>query len=291
VGLSMKLSLGTYWLDLDVRPRVMGILNVTPDSFWDGGKYATADLAIARAEQMAAEGADIIDIGGESTRPGSRVVDTAEETDRIGPVVQAVVDTLRIPVSIDTRKAEVARRMLSLGAHMINDTSGLAFDPRMVDVAREFGVPVVIMHMRGTPETMQQMTDYVDVITDLKRELSERVRFAEAAGVRPDNIVIDPGIGFAKTAAQNIEIIARLDELTDMGKPVLVGPSMKSFIGKTVGLEPEDRGEATVACCVLAAAKGASIFRVHDVKGVSKALAMAHEINKLKGLESRRVGA
>jgi dihydropteroate synthase len=277
----MKLELGRHALDLGARRHVMGILNVTPDSFWDGGRYQAADAALARARQMVAEGAAIIDIGGESTRPGSAPVEVAQEIDRIGPVVEGIVASLPVAVSIDTRKAAVAREALGLGAHMINDISGLAFDAGMVEVAREFGVPVVVMHMRGTPETMQQMTAYDDVVSDVRRELAERVAFAEARGIGPDRILIDPGIGFAKTAVQNVELLARLDELAEIGKPMVIGPSMKSFMGKTLGLEPGERTEATVACCVLAAAKGASIFRVHDVAGVVRALAMTDLILKM----------
>ncbi|MFZ1946118.1 MAG: dihydropteroate synthase [bacterium] len=283
----MKLALGKHTLDLAARPHVMGILNVTPDSFWDGGRYGDAGAALARAGEMAAEGADIIDVGGESTRPGSAPLEVAAEIDRIGPVVERIAAGLRVAISIDTRKAAVAREALGLGAHMINDISGLAFDPGMVEVARESGAPVVVMHMRGTPETMQQLTDYDDVVGEVRRELAERVAFAEARGIRPDRILIDPGIGFAKTAIQNVELLARLDELTKIGKPMVVGPSMKSFMGKTLGLEPGQRAEATVACCVLAAAKGASIFRVHDVAGVARALAMTELILKTERSMSR----
>jgi dihydropteroate synthase len=287
----MKIALRNHLLDLGARPHVMGILNVTPDSFYDGGEYAAADAAMTRARQMASEGADIIDIGGESTRPGSPAVDAREEIRRIGPVVEGLLAGIGVPISIDTRKAAVAAEMLGLGAHMINDVSGLTHDPKMAEVARKFDVPVVIMHMRGTPETMQQLTAYADVVTEVKQELAERVRYAEASGIGPDRIVIDPGIGFAKTALQNVEIIARLDEFADLGKPVLIGPSMKSFIGKTLGLEPDDRGEATIACCVAAAARGAQLFRVHDVAGVARALAMADRINKIARPEARKVNA
>jgi len=270
----MKLVLKGYTLDFARKTCVMGILNVTPDSFWDGGKYAQAEQAIARAREMVEQGADVIDVGGESTRPGGRRVGDREEASRIRGVVEALVSSVGAPISIDTRKASVAREMLALGAHMVNDTSGLAFDPDMAGVVREFDVPVVIMHMRGVPEDMQTFTTYGDVVSDVRRELGARVDFASSKGIRPENIVIDPGIGFAKTADQNVELIARLDEFSELEKPILIGPSMKSFIGKTLGLEPGDRGEATTAACVMAAARGANIVRVHDVAGVSKALAM-----------------
>lgn len=268
----------------------MGILNVTPDSFYDGGRLADVNDAVRAGEAMVADGADIIDIGGESTRPASAEVSPDEEIRRIAPVVERLVRNAGVPVSVDTRKAAVAREMLALGAHMINDVSGLTFDPGMVAVLREYGVPVVIMHMRGLPQTMQEMTTYTDVVSDVKGEIRERVQFAEANGVRPENIIIDPGIGFAKTPQQNLELIGRLDELLEIGKPILIGPSMKSFIGKTLGLEPARRLEATIACCVVAAAKGANILRVHDVAAVSKALAMADLIRQVAKPEPGKVG-
>lgn len=285
----MKLELKGYTLDLARKTCVMGILNVTPDSFWDGGKYAQAEQAIERAREMAAQGADVIDVGGESTRPGGQPVGDSEEALRIRAVVRELLSSVQVPVSIDTRKASVAREMLALGAHMVNDTSGLAFDPNMAAVVSEFDVPVVIMHMRGVPENMQTLTAYGDVVADVRRELAARVDFALGRGVRPENIVLDPGIGFAKTADQNIELIARLDEFGEMGKPILIGPSMKSFIGKTLGLGPGDRGEATTAACVMAAARGANIVRVHDVAGVSRALAMFDYIKQFRAPETHRV--
>lgn len=286
----MKITLRGRALDLARKSYVMGILNVTPDSFYDGGRLADADDAVRAAEAMVADGADIIDVGGESTRPTSVEVSADEEIRRIAPVVERLVRSLGAPVSIDTRKARVARQMLALGAHMVNDVSGLTFDPDMVRVVRDYAVPVVIMHMRGLPQTMQEMTTYSDVVLDVKREIMERIQFAEANGVMPANIIIDPGMGFAKTPQQNIELIGRLDEFTDLGKPILVGPSMKSFIGKTLGLEPARRLEATVACCVVGAAKGASIFRVHDVAAVSRALAMADLIRQVAKPAPGKVG-
>lgn len=277
----MKLALRDYTLELGKIPRIMGILNVTPDSFWDGGKYATAERAIERAEQMAEDGADIIDVGGESTRPGSQPVDGEEEIRRIAPVVEVLLRKLNVPVSIDTRRAAVAKKMLELGAHMINDVSGLSFDRTMSDVVKEHGVPVVIMHMRGTPDTMQSFTDYDDVVLDVRQELADKVASAERAGIHPENIVIDPGIGFSKTPEQCVELVARLDELCEIGKPVLLGPSRKSFMGKILGIKPEDRLEATITCCVIAARKGAGIVRVHDVASVRGAL------NMLEGITDR----
>ncbi len=274
----MKLVLRGYTLDLGRKPRIMGILNVTPDSFWDGGKYARAETAIERARRMVTEGADIIDVGGESTRPGSQPVSAREEIERVGPVVEDLVARLEVPVSIDTRKSAVAREMLKLGAHMVNDISGLTFDEAMADVVREYDVPVVIMHMRGTPSDMQNFTQYDDVVIDVRRELAERIRMAESAGLRPESIIVDPGIGFSKMAEQCVEIVARLEEFHELGKPLLIGPSRKSFMGKTLGLEPQDRLEATIACCVVAGRKGAGILRVHDIGPVARALAMLDSI-------------
>jgi dihydropteroate synthase len=261
------------------RPLVMGVLNVTPDSFWDGGRYAAPEAAIEHARRMVDDGADIIDIGAESTRPGSNALDLETEIDRLTPVVSALDQILDVPISIDTRRAAVAGAMLDLGADMVNDVSGLAFDSEMARVVCDYGVPVVIMHMRGRPDDMQSHTDYVDVVADVKRELAERVARAEQNGIAPDRIIIDPGIGFAKTAEQCVEIIARLDEFLDLGKPVLIGPSRKSFMGKILGLAPEDRLEATIACAVVAAVKGAAIVRVHDVASTVKALSMLAEIS------------
>jgi dihydropteroate synthase len=265
-------------LDLGPGAAVMGILNVTPDSFYDGGRYVDARDAVQRARTMAAEGADIIDIGGESTRPGSGGVDAAEEIQRLSPVVEALAGEMDVPISIDTRRAEVAEAMLDLGAHMINDVSGLAYDGRMAGVVASRGVPVVLMHMRGTPGDMQRHTTYGDVVTDVLRELMGRVAAAEAAGVARDRVVIDPGIGFSKTAEQSAELIAAVDRFVETGYPVLLGPSRKSFMGKLLGLEPEERLEATVATCIWSVLKGVKMLRVHDVGPVARAIGMVREL-------------
>jgi dihydropteroate synthase len=270
----LDLRLRGFTFALGEQALIMGILNVTPDSFYDTGRYAHTKTAVDRALEMVKEGAGIIDIGGESTRPKAPPVSAEEELRRIRPVVEALLATGDIPISIDTRKARVAREMLELGAHMINDVSGLLFDADMPGVIRDHRVPVVIMHMRGGPENMQDLTDYQDVVADVKREISERVAAAERAGIDPGNIVIDPGIGFSKTAEQCVEIIARLDEFLDLGKPILLGPSRKSFIGKILGLDVQDRLEATIASCIVGVSKGAAIVRVHDVAQVLRALRM-----------------
>jgi dihydropteroate synthase len=270
------------------RPVIMGVLNVTPDSFYDGGAYADTGAAVRRAREMMHEGADIIDVGGESTRPKARPVSAQDELARIRPVVEALVAAGGIPISVDTRRASVAREVLEIGAHMINDVSGLRFDADMPLVIRDHEVPVVIMHMRGTPENMQDLTDYEDVVTDVKREIFERVEAAEKAGIDPRSIVIDPGIGFSKTAEQSVEIIGRLDEFLELGKPILIGPSRKSFIGKTLGLDKEDRLEATISCCIVGVTRGASFVRVHDVAPVSRALRMLKEIDRYRN--TRKIG-
>ncbi len=285
----MEMRMDGFTLDLNKRPLIMGILNVTPDSFYDGGAHAGTENALRHAREMIADGADIIDVGGESTRPGSDPVTADDEIQRIGPVVELLLQDAQAPLSIDTRKADVAREMLEAGAHMINDVSGLTHDPAMAGIIAESGVPVVIMHMRGTPETMQTLTDYDDVVGDVKRELADRIAAAEAAGIPPGNIIIDPGIGFSKTAEQSVELIARLDELKGLGKPVLLGPSRKSFIGKTLGLEPQDRLEATITSCIVGVRKGARILRVHDVKAVSRALEMHEAFTRYERLKERKV--
>jgi dihydropteroate synthase len=285
----MERHSGGFTLNLNERPLIMGILNVTPDSFYDGGAHQGTEEALRHARQMIADGADIIDVGGESTRPGSDPVSSDDEIRRIKPVVELLVEEALVPISIDTRKADVAREMLLAGAHLINDVSGLRHDPDMAGIVAESGVPVVIMHMRGTPDTMQSLTDYDDVVCDVRRELAGQVAAAEAAGIEPDNIIIDPGIGFAKTAGQSVELIARLDELMDLGKPILLGPSRKSFIGKTLGLEPQDRLEATITSCIVGVRKGARILRVHDVEAVARAVRMNEAFAPYERLMERKV--
>jgi dihydropteroate synthase len=285
----MSMTLGNLRLDSGKRSYVMGVLNITPDSFWDGGRHADVRAAVDHAGRMVDEGADIIDVGGESTRPGSLPVDEAEEIGRLRPVVEELVRRQGIPVSIDTRKAAVARAMLDLGAHMINDVSGFGFDDEMPDVVVRYGVPVVLMHMRGTPETMQDLTDYGDVVSDVREELGKRIGLAEERGVDPDRIIVDPGIGFSKTAEQSLELIARLGELRPLGKTILLGPSRKSFMGKIFGLRPEERLEATIAACVVGALKGASILRVHDVGPVARALRVLDEAKRYSRCEDVKV--
>ncbi len=258
------------------RTLVMGILNVSPDSCSDGGRFATPDEAVEEARRLIAEGADIVDVGGESTRPGAHPVPEDVELERVLPVVELVALDPRVRVSIDTMKPRVAAACLEAGATLINDVSGLA-DPEMARVAAAAGAGVVIMHMRGTPQTMRQHAVYRDVMREVIEELRPRVERARGAGVR--EIYVDPGIGFAKTPAQSFELLRRLGELRDLGCPILIGPSRKSFLGVLPGMEDiSERLEGTIAAAVIGAMNGASIVRVHDVRPVRKALSVADAV-------------
>ncbi len=256
-------------LDLS-RPRVVGILNVTPDSFSDGGQNLDADTAVRRALAMKEEGADIIDIGGESTRPGSAPVSPDEEWARINDVIRRVSEEVGLPVSVDTRRPEVARKALRAGAVMVNDISGL--NEGMVEVVRTEGAAAFVMHMRGEPSNMQDDTRYVDVVGDVYAFLEQRVRRAVAAGIPWERLAIDPGLGFAKDVDGNLEIMSRLDEFRSMGRPVLLGASRKTFLGKISGGGPEDRLEASLAAAAVACWQGVHLFRVHDVKATVRTL-------------------
>jgi dihydropteroate synthase len=261
-----------------VRPLVMGILNVTPDSFSDGGHFVDPAEALRRAERMVEEGADLLDVGGESTRPGADPVDVDTELHRVLPVLRLLRDRLAVPVSIDTRRAEVAAAALDEGAAIVNDISGLR-DPEMAAVVAERGAGLVVMHMRGTPATMQAHTAYDRVVDEVVEELRAPLARADAAGIEPDHVVVDPGIGFAKTAAQNLQLIAGLSALSVLGRPVLLGVSRKAFLGSLLGdIPPRERAGATAAACVAGLFAGARIFRVHDVRPVRQALTVAEAI-------------
>ena len=253
-------------LTLGERTHVMAILNVTPDSFSDGGQYLEVQQAVEHAKLMVEEGATLVDIGGESSRPGASPVSTTEELDRVLPVIRAVADALDVVISIDTSKAEVARRALEAGAHIVNDITALRGDAEMVSVVTEMDAGLILMHMKGTPRTMQQAPQYEDVVRDVRASLSESVRCAEAQGVPAERIIIDPGIGFGKTAEHNIELLKRLSEFRSLNKPLLIGTSRKSFIGNVLKLPVTERVEGTVATVCWAIAQGADIVRVHDVK-------------------------
>jgi dihydropteroate synthase len=243
----------------------MGILNVTPDSFSDGGRFSSLDAAVDRARRMVDEGADLIDVGGESTRPGADDVATDEEIARTIPVVERIAG-LGVPISIDTRKAAVAKAAIDAGAGIVNDVSGGTFDPGMLPLAADRRVPVVLMHMRGTPKTMDSLVEYDDVVDGVREELRERVRDAKHAGVDESMVLLDPGLGFAKTAQQSLELLRRIDELRADGFPLVVGPSRKRFIGG----ELSDRLEGTLAACAWCAMKGVDVVRVHDVLEVRR---------------------
>ena len=261
------------------RPLVMGILNVTPDSFSDGGEvFGDPARALARAQEMVRAGAALLDVGGESTRPGAATVSAEEEAARVLPVIEALVAELPVPVSVDTRKAPVARAALAAGAAIVNDVSGLAHDPDMGAAVAEAGAGLVLMHMRGEPGDMMQRAVYADVVREVAAELRASVARARAVGVEEEAIVVDPGIGFAKTAEQNLTLLRRLAELGELGRPVMVGPSRKSFLGRILDVPPPERVAGTVAACVAAFAGGARIFRVHDVAPVAQALRVAEAI-------------
>lgn len=256
-----------------MKTKLMGILNITPDSFYDGGRYFSIDEAVKHAEKMVEEGADIIDVGGESTRPGSEPVSLDEELKRVIPVIERLVKRINVTISIDTQKAEVARQALELGAGMVNDISGLRNDPQMVEVVREFDVPVVIMHMKGTPKDMQVNPYYDDVIGEIKEFFRERLK------VRNKKVILDPGIGFGKRVEDNLEILRRLREFKEFGFPVLVGPSRKSFIGGLV----EDRIWGTAGAVSVAIMNGADIIRVHDVAQMRMVADIVDRIMDMRG--------
>jgi len=266
-------------LRLSERVHVMGILNVTPDSFSDGGLHADPDSAVEAALRMVEEGADIIDVGGESTRPGAPEVPADEEIRRVASVIGNLREKSRVPISIDTRKAAVARAALDAGADIVNDVSALRDDPALGPLCAERECPVVLMHMKGTPRTMQADPRYGDVVAEVRDFLTDAVSRAEDAGIARELTIVDPGIGFGKTVAHNLELVNRLDELGETGRPVLLGASRKSFIGKTLDIDsPAERLEGTLAVTALGVARGARIMRVHDVKANVRVVRMAEAV-------------
>lgn len=268
---SRKLELGGYTL-------IMGILNVTPDSFSDGGLFAKVEAAVEHAENMVAQGAHIIDVGGESSRPGADTVSVEAEKARVLPVIERLVGTVEVPISIDTYKSSVARDALSIGACIVNDITALRGDPDMASVVAEAGAPVILMHMKGTPKDMQLDPHYDSLISEVTSFFRTRIQAAIDAGISQNQIIIDPGIGFGKTVAHNLEIIRRLREFKSLGKPILIGTSRKSFIGKVLGLSTDDRLEGTAASIAVAIANGADIVRVHDVKEAARVVRMTDAI-------------
>jgi len=255
----------------------MGIVNVTPDSFSDGGAFLDADRAVAHAVAMTKAGADMIDVGGESTRPGAASVSAEEEIRRVLPVIERLRG---LTVSIDTTKAAVAERALAAGARIVNDVSALRFDARMADVVREAGAGVVLMHMQGTPQTMQAEPRYDDVVAEVRAFLAERIAFAESRGLKKSQIAVDPGIGFGKTVEHNLALLAQLETFGSLGYPVLVGVSRKSFLGKLLGREPQERLAGSLAAAAWAVAHGARIVRAHDVLETVDAVRLVEAIQQ-----------
>jgi dihydropteroate synthase len=266
--------------DLSGRTHVAGILNVTPDSFSDGGQFFDTETALRHAERMIGEGADIIDVGGESTRPRSTPIKESEEIARVVPVISELVSRFDVAVSVDTCKASVAEAALDAGAHIINDVSALRFDPRMAEVASKYGAGLILMHMKGTPATMQDNPEYNDVMADVTDFLKEAIERATAAGVRFESTVVDPGIGFGKKLIHNLTILKNLSRLRSTQRPIMVGPSRKSFIGQLLDLPVDQRLPGTLAASVICVLSGASIVRVHDVKEGREAVAIADAVVK-----------
>ncbi len=264
-------------MSLGLRTRVMGVLNVTPDSFSDGNRYPDLPSALETAQRMVDGGADIIDVGGESTRPGADPVDETEEISRVIPVVEGIKKALNVRVSVDTRKAGVAQRAIDAGADMINDVSTLR-DGGMLPLLRETRTPVVLMHMRGEPRTMQRATRYDDIVAEVVGFLQDGADTAASAGLADDKILIDPGIGFGKSAAGNMTLLNELPALAQIGRPILIGASRKSFIGTVLDLPVEDRLEGSLAIAAFAAAQGAHMVRAHDVRATLRAVRMIDAI-------------
>ena len=261
-------------LTLGTNTHVMGILNVTPDSFSDGGRYLDVHRAVVHAETLVAEGATLIDIGGESSRPGASPVSVDEELARVLPIVRVLADTVDALISVDTSKAAVAQHALQAGAHIVNDITALCGDLEMATVIAEMDAGVILMHMKGTPRTMQHAPQYNDVVSEIRSWLEEKVRNAEARGIAAERIIVDPGIGFGKTTEHNLEILKHLSEFRELNKPLLVGTSRKSFIGNVLGLPVTERVEGTAATVCWAILHGADIVRVHDVKANARAAQM-----------------
>lgn len=261
------------------RPLVMGVLNVTPDSFSDGGKWNDPAAAEERARRMVEEGADLIDLGGESTRPGSDPVEVEEEKRRVLPVLERIAGKVGVPISIDTYKADTAAAALAAGAQIVNDVSGGRLDPEIVAVAADKGAPIILGHLRGSPKDMMDAPRFTDVVAEVADELEANAVRAEEAGVSRERVLVDPGIGFGKALADNLKLLKHLGELVARGRPVVVGTSRKKFIGTLLdGAPPEDRLEGTAASTALAVAAGVSVVRVHDVKAISRVVRVAAAI-------------
>ncbi len=260
------LRIGNYWFEWGKRTYIVGVLNVTPDSFSDGGLYNRVDKALKHAESLIEAGADLLDIGGESSRPFSKPVPVEEELSRVIPVIKAIRKHFDIPISVDTYKAKVAEEAILEGANLINDISALRFDPKMKEVVANHKVPVILMHMKGTPQTMQINPFYEDVIKEIKEFFFERIKVAEDAGIKREKIILDPGIGFGKRFEDNLRIIKEVNSFFELGYPIMLGPSRKSFLGQILNKEPRERDIGTMAVVALAAYKGVHLIRVHNVE-------------------------
>ena len=269
-----------YRLDLGVRTHIMGVLNVTPDSFSDGGRYFSTDRAVARGVAMVQEGADIIDIGGESTRPYSERLSAAEEMERVIPVIRRLSREVPTPISIDTYKSQVAAEAINAGASMINDISALRLDPQMAVVAAQADVPVILMHMQGTPESMQLHPHYDHLLAEIIDFLKSAMERSGSAGIKEERIILDPGIGFGKTFDHNLSVIHHLERFQALEKPLLVGPSNKAFIGKILDREAHERDAGTMAVVAACAMKGAHIIRVHNVKTAAETVKVIDAIGR-----------
>ncbi|WP_438970809.1 dihydropteroate synthase [Methylophaga sp.] len=270
-------------LDLSV-PRIMGILNVTPDSFSDGGKFFSPDAALQQALKLVGEGADILDIGGESTRPGSEIVPVQEEIDRISPVIEAISAELDVPISIDTMKADVMRAAVQAGAGLINDVNALRSE-NALQTAAELNVPVCLMHMQGTPQTMQQEPHYEDVVTEVETFLLERIAACQQAGIKPERIMLDPGFGFGKRARHNLRLMKHLSRLTALPYPVLVGVSRKSIIGDMLKVSVDERLAGSLSLASIAVWQGAKLIRTHDVKETAQAVKLCHHVRQVEDFD------
>jgi dihydropteroate synthase len=270
---------GEYVLRCGSRTHVMGIINVTPDSFSDGGRFVDPEIAVAAGIEMATSGADVLDVGGESTRPGSDPVPVEQELDRVIPVIKRLAAEVDIPISVDTRRADVARAALDAGAAIVNDVTA-GSDASMFEAAREAGAGMVLMHRRGDPKTMQQLTDYGDVVNEVKAYLADRADAASRAGIEWERLVLDPGLGFAKTERQNYVLMRDIAAFLDLGRPVLVGPSRKSFIGEVLGTEVDQRMEGTAGAVAWMVGQGAHIVRVHDVKEMARVVRVVDAIRR-----------
>lgn len=283
----MKIQTRQQVIDCGDRPLLMGILNVTPDSFYDGGAYLDPHAAVDHAIRLVEEGADIIDIGAESTRPGSIPIGSEEECRRLIPVVSEVAKSVSVPISVDTSRGVVAREALAAGAVIVNDVTALRGDSTMVDLVIETGAGLILMHMQGTPKTMQQAPSYQDVVNEIAGFLAERAEYAEKCGVKKSQIILDPGIGFGKVLVHNLDLIARLGVFANLGFPLLVGVSRKGFIGQLTGQPVEARLMGTAAAVALAVEHGANIIRVHDVAAMRDVIKLAAAVKERQNIMAR----